>query len=143
MKKYSDWLECKEIIILKCSSPPKVSNLYRGRPKKDFTEISNRSKRRRIAEVAVRDESAASLLRMSDFQGNKSISEISIEEVLAVFMECQLTKHQYLVLCIFINSKLSFSLLPSYDQVLCAKRKAIRIILQSAILKQKLSFKAY
>jgi len=73
------------------------------------------------AEVAIRDESAASLLRISDLQGNKSISEPRIEEVVALFMECQLTKHQYLMIRSFINSKLSYEVLPSYDKIMSAK----------------------
>jgi len=124
LNKNSDWLECKETIIIRYSLPLKATNNSRGRPKKDFADISNRTKRRRIAEVAIRNESAASLLRISDLQGNKSISEPRNEEVLALFMECQLTKHQYLMIRSFINSKLSYEMLPSYDKILSAKQKS-------------------
>jgi len=68
-----------QIIILKCCSPARVSNLPRRSPKKDFSEVSNRTTRQKIAEVAIRDESGASPLRVSDFQGNKSISEKQIK----------------------------------------------------------------
>jgi len=72
-----------EIITLKPPFFPQkmdTSN-YRGRPKIDLAESSKRTKRRRIALLEEYDESAASILRSSDFQPNLKSSEANIEKV--------------------------------------------------------------
>jgi len=95
----------------------------RGRPKKNFAECSKRTKRRRIAEVAKHDESAASDMRSSNVQPQNLCNEANIEEVLSLFVEANLTKHQYLLIRLFVNLKIGYHLLPSYNNILMAKTK--------------------
>lgn len=85
----------KETILLKYALPLAVSNSNRGRPKIDFADSSKKTKRRRVAEVAKYDESAAAVLRSSDFQSNSLFSEANTDEILSLLMETNLTKHQY------------------------------------------------
>jgi len=70
-----------------------VSSAERGRPKIDFTESSKTTKRRRIALLEKHDESAASVLRSSDFPPIPKSSEPNIEKVLSLLMDTGITKH--------------------------------------------------
>lgn len=45
-------------------------------------------------------------------------------EVLSLFVETNLTKHQYLLIRAFINSKADFDFLPSYERILLAKSQS-------------------
>jgi len=119
----SEWLNGKETIVLSCAqkmsqSTSKIAD--RGWPKKDFMESSKRTKRRRIAELSKSDESIGSVLRSSN-SSHPMLTEVDVDEVLALFVETNMSKHQYLLIRKFINSKTSSNLLPSYEKLLVAK----------------------
>jgi hypothetical protein len=52
--KFASWLDCEfninEFIILDTSTEEETQRRPRGRPSKDFTDLTNRAKRRRIAD---------------------------------------------------------------------------------------------
>ncbi|XP_054727450.1 uncharacterized protein LOC129237075 [Anastrepha obliqua] len=122
----SEWLKTKEFIVLKPTGSAQQIDLSssRGRPKMDFVESSKRTKRRRIALLQKHDESAASVLRSSDSQSSLNATEINIEKVLSLVVDIGLSKHQYLVIRSFINSEVSYNLLPRYEKIL--KFKTLR-----------------
>lgn len=122
LQKYSDWLAQKETILL--NPQASTSNQDRGRPRVRFTECSSRTKRRRIAELAEIDVSAADDLRFATLQTKPSILPVNVNEVISIITEASLTKHQYLLIRNFINSKIDVNLLPSYDSILKAKKKS-------------------
>lgn len=121
-----NWLNTKENFKVKpaCFPQENVTSDDRGRPKTDFSKCSKRTKRRRIANIAKLDETAASVLRTSDSQPQIVHSMPNVEEVLSLFVETNLTKHQYLLIRSFINSKADFDFLPSYEKILLAKTQS-------------------
>lgn len=130
-KKYGDWFSAIECIELTRTDEQCPSDLARpstssgrGRPRKDFSDLSERSKRRRLTELSEVDDSAVSaLLSSSKVSETPLTTNISADEVLSLFVEAKLTKHQYLLIMNFINSKMSCKVLPSYQSVLQAKKK--------------------
>jgi len=121
----SNWLNEKETILMKrtpSKSQEMIEAAKRGRPKVDFSESSKRTKRRRIAELSITNESAACDLRSCNFQSNAMCSKANIDEVLSLLMEANLSKHQYFLIRSYVNSKTSFDLFPSYGQLLKAKK---------------------
>lgn len=83
---------------------------------------SKKSKRRRLAELAKVDNSAINYLLSDSSLSNIASLEFNTDEVLSFLTEVKLTKHQYLLLKDFINSK-SKNALPSYQKVLDAKKR--------------------
>lgn len=118
-KNYAKWLMDKETILVWPISPVSDSK-YRGRPKLDFSECSKRSKRRRIAYLSEVDDTAVNILR-NEYQNN--LAPADCNEVLYLIMETEMSKHQYLLVRKFINTKLAFKLFPSYENILAAKKK--------------------
>lgn len=116
----SDWLAQLENIFLSQSS--KSSD--RGRPKLSLAECSERTKRRRIAELAELNESAADDLRWACSPPNSSILPAKECEVVALITEANLTKHQYELIRSFVNSKIDANLFPCYNNVLKEKQKS-------------------
>lgn len=130
--KYSNWLEEIEIVEVVRSNKQSESfeeigdkpSTSRGRPKKDFSDLSKRSKRRRLADLTQVDSNTVnSLLSTSGTSDNNLDVNISAEEVLSVLVEAKLTKHQYILIKNLINSKTCRTILPSYHKVLSAKKK--------------------
>lgn len=131
--KYGDWLHINEVCRLtSAASHPNIQQpaaAVSDRPstsghqyRKDFEDCSERSKRRRIAELAKVDNSAINSLLNDSNRSNTSSMEFNTDEVLSLITEAKLTKHQYLLLRRFINSK-SQNALPSYHKVLEAKKR--------------------
>lgn len=128
----SQWLEEKEIVNLnKCATDniPAITTTavstssFIGRPKKQFTDCSKRSQRRRLAELSKVDDSAVStLMDTSNHSDINTGTELSPDEVLSLFTEAKLTKHQYILIKEFINSKTT-PILPSYHKILEAKKR--------------------
>jgi len=50
-----------------------------------------------------------------------SLTKFNVDEVLSLFFDTNMSKHQYLLIRNFVNSKTSFNLLPSYEKLLAAK----------------------
>lgn len=123
LRKHSDWLATNESFCFNCDVQRPENNIERGRPKLDFSECSRRTKRRRIAEIAEMDESAADCLRFSTEVNSTKISPASTTEVISLMMETNLTKHQYLLIREFVNTKISGELFCSYDNILKAKKQ--------------------
>lgn len=121
VKFQSEWLNTCETIL---SEPlqAKVSSAERGRPKIDFAESSKRTKRRRIGLLENHDESAASVLRLSDTPPILKSCEPNIENVLSLLMETGIIKHQYLVIREFVNNEASCNILPRYEKILKLKK---------------------
>lgn len=124
LEKYSPWLSQREI----CKLPKNNVNSFKqdhlkkmGRPKKQFLECSTRSKRRRIAKLSDVDDSAIKYL--TNTSDESTFSQADAEKVLSLVVEAKLTKHQYLLIKNFINSQISFDILPSYNKILAAKKK--------------------
>lgn len=120
----SDWLKATESISIERTErrPQKTGErAKRGRPKGDFLDSSKRTKRRRIAALSKCDESTASALRSSNNQKKRMCTKAVVDEVLALLIEAKMSKHQYGLIEKFINSKLSFNFLPSYNLLLKAK----------------------
>lgn len=132
MNKYLDWLneiECVELVkgnekcILENANQPGPS-CERGRPRKGFSDLSRRSKRRRLAELSQVDDSAVNaLLNTSDTSNTSLRLNINADEVLSLFVEAKLTKHQYILIKNFINNNTACDILPSYQSVLAVKKK--------------------
>lgn len=123
--KYAEYLNTDEEFE---SSLPSLSETnmpsgsgVRGRPRKSFSESSDRTKKRRIAELREIDESLSESLRENS--KNFIVPSININECLSLFTEAKLTKHQYLLIKEFINIKLSAKVLPTYQDLLSAKKK--------------------
>lgn len=104
MQKYSDWLNEIECVELARSNRQCIQeNAIQpgpscGRRRKDFPKLSKRSKRRRLAELSQVDDSAVNTLLNTSDTSNTSFkrNQIRADEVLSVFVEAKLTKHQYL-----------------------------------------------
>jgi len=122
LDKHSDWLSKNESFSFKSdvNTTPK-NNIKRGRPKINFSECSSRTKRRRIDKIADFDESAADCLRSAAVE--EKISPASANEIISLIMEASLTKHQYMLIREFVNSKISTELFCSYDNVVKEKNK--------------------
>ncbi|XP_039968727.1 uncharacterized protein LOC120780528 [Bactrocera tryoni] len=119
----SGWLNQEESILLKrkqCKSQQMEESTHRGRPQLDFADSSTRTKRRRIAQLSEIDESAVSALR-NEHQ-NQTILPADPIEVISLLMETSMSKHQYLVIRNFVNSKISFDLFPSYQKIQNSKK---------------------
>lgn len=90
LNKYLDWLneiECVELVkgnekcIQKNANQPGPS-CERGRPRKGFSDLSRRSKRRRLAELSQVDDSAVNaLLNTSDTSNTSLRLNINADEV--------------------------------------------------------------
>lgn len=123
-----NWLNTKEHQILRWNQLVFLKKTLRvmivGDRKLIFSKCSKRTKRRRIANITKLDETAASVLRSSDSQPQIVHSMPNVEEVLSLFVETNLTKHQYLLIRSFINSKADFDFLPSYEKILLAKTQS-------------------
>ena len=123
--KYCDWLDIRECVQLSRSVEQSIQGVVieseqgpsRGRPRKEFVSLSKRSKWRRLAALQHVDESAVrALLTTSDDSIQDLTMNIGEDEVLSLLVEAKLTKHQYLLIKNFINSKTSYNILPSYDR---------------------------
>lgn len=88
---------------------------------KDFELCSVRTKRRRLAELSKLDDSAIKTLRKDKLRA--CTSQINIDEILSLIVEAKLTKHQYILIKDFVNSKVASNTFPSYQKVLKAKKK--------------------
>lgn len=119
LKCQSTWLEGKKTIPLSKVNQL-ATNSNRGRPRKMFFESSNRTKRRRIAEISKSNEIVASALRSATVLPEAS-SKVNIMEVVSLIIETNLSKHQYLTIRNFVNSKSLCDIFPSYEKVLKAK----------------------
>lgn len=119
----SSWLEESVTIILQNVEKSK-KELKRGRPKKKFSECSKRTKQRKLADLKKIDENTIDTLRDSSFNSATDLSPVAISanEVLSLFVEAKLTKHQYLLIKEFLNNRLSSNILPSYQKLLKAKK---------------------
>ena len=70
------------------------------------------------------DESAASVLRSSDFQPKLRQHKSNNEKVSSFLVYTGISKHQYMLMRSFVNFKVSYNLLPSYEKIL--KFKTLR-----------------
>lgn len=135
VRKHAKWLNVLETIdIAKNESVSARENQFTdqemtsnlGRPKKDFESCSKRTQRRRLVDLSKIDNSAVSaLINTSSTSSGPNDShkcEVNPSEVLSLITEAKLTKHQYLVIKEFINSK-QYPVLPSYHKVLEAKKQ--------------------
>lgn len=95
----------------------------RGRPRKPFVQCSKRSKRRRVADLSKSDDSTVSALLDVSNSSSSCMSRVSTDDVLSLVTEAQLTKHQYLLIKNFVNTKISPNVLPCYQQITEAKKK--------------------
>jgi len=123
IKYQSGWLNTKESISIKrpyCKSNQIEESAHRGRPKLEFEEASERTKRRRVGQLIKIDESAVSSLRNDD--RNQNFLPADPMEVISLLMETSMTKHQYLLIRNFVNSKISFEFFPSYQRLLSLKK---------------------
>lgn len=138
LRKHSDWLNEKQNVNLPknnkvtektliiesgqpSSSRDSEPSTSARRPIKDFSACSKRSKRRRLAALASLDSSAVNELR-NKAKLETNANEVNPDDVLSLLTEAKLTKHQYLLICAFINSRAN-PVLPSYDKVTDAKKK--------------------
>lgn len=125
--KYRDWLNETESCVLKTRVLREVTNSASPstsghQHRKEFEDCSKRTKRRRLAELAKVDDSAVHALLNNSNQPDSNSLEFSADQVVSLFIEAKLTKHQYLLLRDFIHSKLP-NVLPSYQKVLEAKKQ--------------------
>lgn len=132
MEKHSAWLDVVEACNLSrirssqhmqdvSEEEAQPSTSTAGRPLKDFSESSKRSQRRRLAKLSAVDDSAVNvLLRKSD---RSTFSQANPDDILSLIVEAKLTKHQYLLVKSFVNSRTSSDLMPSYKKVLNAKKQ--------------------
>lgn len=131
LNKHSEWLSEKQTVDL-----PKITKLSNvildnqpgpstatavGRPRKDFTACSTRSKRRRVAALAKLDESTVNSFRDTSTTDSET-NEVNSDDVLSLLTEAKLTKHQYLLIRDFINSRKK-PYLPAYGKLIEAKKK--------------------
>lgn len=116
--KYSDWLNETEVCVLSTAArhnyvrQDDIPSTSGQQHRKDFMDCSKRSQRRRLAELAKADNSVINSLLDDSSRSNITSVEFDIDEVLSFINESKLTKHQYLLLKEFINSK-SPNALPS------------------------------
>lgn len=125
--KYGDWLNEREICVLKSRPLREVTNsanpsTSQHQHRKKFEDCSKRTKRRRLADLAKVDDSAVHALLSKSNQSDSNPIEFCTDDVVSLFNEAKLTKHQYLLLRDFIHSKLP-NVLPSYQKVLEAKKR--------------------
>lgn len=123
----SSWLATEEVVsLLETISSKKQTQeaKKRGRPSAEFSNSSKRTKQRRIARLAETDEAAADALRDLSSEPKHNFSEFNAVEVLALIIETNLTKQQYLNIRSFVNSKLSCGMFPSYEKVLKEKNNS-------------------
>jgi len=95
----------------------------RGRPRKKFAKLSKRSKRRRLARLSQVDDTAINTIINISNKSDRSLTPSNADEVLSLFIEAKLTKHQYLLIRTFVNKKTSSNILPSYQNIINAKKK--------------------
>lgn len=98
--KYGDWFSANDCIELtgtddQCTSETNLdqpsTSSGRGRPRTKFSDLSKRSKRRRLTELSQVDGSAVSTLLGSAKVSDTSLStNISADEVLSLFVEAKL-----------------------------------------------------
>lgn len=118
IKENCGWFEQLEYILLSRESSD------RGRPRLSFVECSERTKRRRIADLAKLDDSAADDLRSACSKPNVSIIPAKESEVISLIAEANLTKHQYQLIRSFCNNKIGNHFFPCYDNILKEKQKS-------------------
>lgn len=119
-----DWLQTEERIVLETDKNEKVCPLKgrRGRPRKCFEESSKRTQKRRMAEIAKKDQSFVKAFRHRVLAKKKRTLQFKAEEVLSLLVEAQLTKHQYLLIKKFVNTKICLNIFPSYHKILKEKK---------------------
>lgn len=122
----NDWLQTEERIVIDKDKDDKVCELKcrRGRPRKNFNESSKRTQKRRMAAIAKKDQSFVAAFRHGIIKKN-NLKRFKVEEVLSLLVEAQLTKHQYLLIKNFVNTKISSNIFPSYHNVLKEKKNAV------------------
>ena len=98
-----------------------AESVPRGRQKLNFMECSTRTKRRRIAQLVEIDETAVSALRNENQTQN--VLPADPKEVISLLMETGMTKHQYLLIRNFVNSKTLIDFFPSYKCILSSKKE--------------------
>lgn len=134
IEKYSDWLAVTEYIDVNRSIEPRIlqqkdnvdsfPSCSRGRPKKDFNDCSKRTKRRRLAKLSSSDTSAVETLLNTSADADSSSTKIDECDVLSLITEAKLTRHQYLLIKNFIDTKiLSKDCMPSYQSIVKAKKQ--------------------
>ncbi|XP_044572242.1 uncharacterized protein LOC123257406 [Drosophila ananassae] len=96
----------------------------RGRPKLSLAVCSERTKRRRIAEISEVNQSAADDIRSVCRQPNPSIFPAKECEVVALITEANLTKQQYEHIKSFVNSKIEANFFPCYNNILKEKQES-------------------
>lgn len=125
LKTNSNWLIKTDDIFVniqvsKLTQVNKPSTRTCGRPKKNFDECCRRSQQRKLSQISVIDNSLITMLRRPS--SNVNYKKVDADEVLSLLVEAKLTKHQYILLRNFINSKIN-NMFPSYQKVLKSKKK--------------------
>lgn len=119
-QKHSEWLKTSLVFYL--SSNYKQATRQPGRPKKDYVNITARSKRRRIQKLRntyTQEEISDAVIKHKRAVNNK---ELIRNKVLALYMDMGLTRSKYNVLRNFnVNNGISNEKFPSYGEVLKAK----------------------
>lgn len=133
IEKYADWLAVMEYIDVNRNIVPRIlqetdnvdssASCSRGRPKKDFNDSSKRTKRRRLAELSNFDSSAVNTLLNTSGDASFSSTKIDENDVLSLIAEAKLTRHQYLLIKNFIDTKISKGSMPSYQSIVKAKKQ--------------------
>lgn len=116
-EKYCNWLKGTFTVNFEEQSPQ--ANV--GRPKKNFADCCERSKRYKIAELRSsfsqeQIDSASSL--SNDHENHK----ISADRALALYVQTRMTKYQYQVLRQALQNE-GYDILPSYKSILSSKKE--------------------
>lgn len=119
LKTNSNWLIKTDDIFVniqvsKLTQVNKPSTRTCGRPKKNFDECCRRSQQRKLSQISVIDNSLVTMLRRPS--SNVNYKKVHADEALSLLIEAKLTKHQYILLRNFINSKIN-NMFPSYQKV--------------------------
>lgn len=123
LKTNSNWLvKTDEVLVnVHASKPTQVNKpSARGRPKKNFDECCRRSQQRKLSQISAIDKSMVNMLRRPSTNNNHI--RVNPNEIVSLLVEAKLTKHQYILLRSFINSKVN-NIFPSYQKVLKSKKK--------------------
>lgn len=114
-EKSKSWMEFGEN-ILEIKSPAITT---KGRPQKTFAECSVSTKRRRIAQLKVQDQTTIEHLKKSSTSTESST--LTLDETVALIVETNLSKSQYTALRRIFLGK-NCNILPAYSKVLAAKK---------------------
>ncbi|XP_054083138.1 uncharacterized protein LOC105219976 [Zeugodacus cucurbitae] len=127
----------KKVIIsmdrIKTKTETVVRSAKRGHPKLVFNRSSKRTKRRRIAQLSKIDESASMALRCKML--STEMCKANIDEVLSLFIETNMSKHQYILIRTFATSYklLSMAKASSYPDKISVSESQAEVDLQSLV----------